>query len=351
MGQVRFDENGNEPPAEWKGVYNVKWQKQVVIAPSLPNTTKIRLYQRPEIEVAEVLAPYRNATQGANLSIQGTGSIIISTNRNDTGSVPGLPSFVTTLTAVGFNLDRRFANNGFLFTRLSSREGLVSDYTASISRVINDTTAILTFIDGVAADTGPRQSAAYTMSFMDDTTFATTPLSRSFADIRISKLTTFSGDVARAKIYVKSLDQPGDYQQVTDIQLEATELTLTQSLTSNQQDVRIGYFADQSTIDAYWTSGSVTSTRYTPSASCTVTYNRGELLDSMYISSPLSLFNTPSDVPQYFISTKQPLTFTEGMEYTLSGSFATVKTNPTMDSRLDVYVVGEAFPSSSDSPL
>lgn len=351
MGQLRFDENGNEPPPEWKGVYNVKWQKQVVIAPNLPNSTKIRLYQRPEIQVGEVLAPYRNAVQGANLTIQGTGSIVISTNRNDTGSVPGLPSFVTTLSTVGFNIDRRFANNGFLFARLTNRDGLVSDYTASISRVINDTTALLTFIDGVAADTGPRATSAYTMSFLDDTTFATTPLSRSFADIRLSKLTTFSGDVARAKIYVKSLDQPGDYQQVTDIQLEATELTLTQSLSANQQDVRIGYIADQSIIDAYWTSGSVTSTVYTPSGVCVLTYDRSELLDAMYLSSPLSLFNTPSDVPQFFIGTKEPLTFTEGMEYTLSGSFATVKTNPIMASRMDVYAVGEAFPSSSDSPL
>jgi hypothetical protein len=43
------DSNGitTAVPLEWENKYNVKWEKQINVNPSLANTTKIRFYQRP----------------------------------------------------------------------------------------------------------------------------------------------------------------------------------------------------------------------------------------------------------------------------------------------------------------
>jgi hypothetical protein len=44
-------------PLDWEGKYNVKWQKQINVNPSLANTTKIRFYQRPSATITEILSP------------------------------------------------------------------------------------------------------------------------------------------------------------------------------------------------------------------------------------------------------------------------------------------------------
>jgi len=44
-------------PLDWENKYNVKWQKQINVNPSLPNTTKIRFYQRPQASITEILSP------------------------------------------------------------------------------------------------------------------------------------------------------------------------------------------------------------------------------------------------------------------------------------------------------
>jgi hypothetical protein len=44
-------------PLDWENKYNVKWQRQINVDPSLANTTKIRFYQRPQVTITEILAP------------------------------------------------------------------------------------------------------------------------------------------------------------------------------------------------------------------------------------------------------------------------------------------------------
>ena len=44
-------------PTDWEGQYNVKWQRQINVNPSLANTTKIRFYKRPVANITETLSP------------------------------------------------------------------------------------------------------------------------------------------------------------------------------------------------------------------------------------------------------------------------------------------------------
>ena len=59
LGELSQYEDGNliltPVPLDWENKYNVKWQKQIDVNPSLANTTKIRFYQRPTAKITELL--------------------------------------------------------------------------------------------------------------------------------------------------------------------------------------------------------------------------------------------------------------------------------------------------------
>jgi hypothetical protein len=64
-----YNSNGlNSPiPLEWEGKYNVKWQKQINVNPSLANTTKIRFYRRPVATIVETLSPIYTIISGSKV--------------------------------------------------------------------------------------------------------------------------------------------------------------------------------------------------------------------------------------------------------------------------------------------
>src|SRR6185437_6546588 len=68
------DLSGRPVPTEWKGVYNVKWQKSLIVNPLKDNITPIRLYTQPGINVKEVFNAAR-ITSSSLATISFTGSI------------------------------------------------------------------------------------------------------------------------------------------------------------------------------------------------------------------------------------------------------------------------------------
>jgi hypothetical protein len=54
-------------PIEWEGQYNVKWQTQINVNPSLANTTKIRFYKRPVANITETLSPIYTIVDGVKV--------------------------------------------------------------------------------------------------------------------------------------------------------------------------------------------------------------------------------------------------------------------------------------------
>ena len=78
---------------------------------------------------------------------------------------------------------------------------------------------------------------------------------RSYADIRLSRLRTFSGDIDRVKVYARNKDAFGDFEMVSDQQIESPELLFNVFGAGNQ---RIGYFHSQDHVNLYWSSGSNT---------------------------------------------------------------------------------------------
>ena len=71
LGEVSsyIDDNGLvlPIPTEWEGQYNVKWQRQINVNPSLANTTKIRFYRRPVANITETLSPIYTIVDGVKV--------------------------------------------------------------------------------------------------------------------------------------------------------------------------------------------------------------------------------------------------------------------------------------------
>jgi hypothetical protein len=84
LGELKtyIDSDGikRDIPAEWKGVYNVKFEKTFKVNKLLSNEDKVRFYKRPKVTIDEISRPIFTATPTL---IQQTGSL------NGTPLVPG----------------------------------------------------------------------------------------------------------------------------------------------------------------------------------------------------------------------------------------------------------------------
>jgi hypothetical protein len=273
LGHLRQDASGNLPPEQFVNSFNMRWQKRINIVPSVPNSTPIRLYQRPSMSVSEVLIPSRNA-------------VIQPTITASTGSVTGIITTVipgtsvqqlTSIKASGFTFTRDMVNGKFMTTINGT------PFTSSISNILNGYTAQLSssFISGSAV---AFNSNAFNIVYTPAKQYSQTNLTRSFADIRLIGLRTFSGDIQRAKVYAKSLDQTSDFIQIADVSLDVTEITSTQSLSTGDPAVRMGYVKNASDVSQYWTAGKIVdSSRYVETGA-TASYNMSELMDSVRLA-------------------------------------------------------------------
>jgi hypothetical protein len=137
-------------PLDWENKYNVKWQKQIDVNPSLANTTKIRFYKRPTVSITELLEPIYRIESGSKVS---------------------------------------------------------------------------------------------------------SGINQSFAEIKLSQLETFAGDVKRVKVFRTSLGDISDFSLIQDILVESKELLTTFTL-SGSVIGNTGIFTSE-TLKTFWNTGSL----------------------------------------------------------------------------------------------
>jgi len=83
-------------------------------------------------------------------------------------------------------------------------------------------------------------------------------INQSFANIRVSNLETFAGDVKRIKVFRTSLGDISDYDMIQDILVESKELLTTYGLTGSVVG-NTGIFTSE-TLNKYWVTGSLRAT-------------------------------------------------------------------------------------------
>jgi hypothetical protein len=80
-------------------------------------------------------------------------------------------------------------------------------------------------------------------------------VTQSFADIKLSNLETFAGDVKRVKVYRTSQGDISDYDLIQDVLLESKELLTTYGLSGSVVG-NTGIFTGE-TLQKYWNTGSL----------------------------------------------------------------------------------------------
>ena len=217
-----FDESGNkiEVPDEFKGRPNIRYTQGFKINPKLPNKTPVRFFKRPTFSVTEI---EKALIIKDNMSLSKSGSIIGIPEIPDSGS-----DFSNWTAPSQYRIKLQEGNK---FTQsMDENTTLVVDdlgFSSSVLEVLNEDEMLVRkpyLVDNIVQSFSP---VSYSMDFesVEDASIDSgSNITASYAEIRLENLSTFTGDVARIKIFRKSRNDLGDFQVVQENKLDSTEL-------------------------------------------------------------------------------------------------------------------------------
>ena len=280
-------------PDEWKGVYNVKWEKSFNINKNLNNESIVRFYKRPIVSITELVKPIFSKSI---------------TNVTETGEISGFPMNPPQ----SFDISNWRAGTTYLLQRTSGSwdrdvdENTITisslNYSPNIIEVLNDREVL---VDVPFTDSNNLvqsfSSQSYSVTYQDiqNQTIGESALTGSFGKIDITQLKTFVGDVARVKVFRKSRNAVGDFQFVQEAKLESTEL-LRDITTTRDTEISYGRF-DSYNLSNYW----VTSSNSHPTT-----------INSSVLSQAVKIDYAGSGVQE--LITSQSISISKDVEYTLN---------------------------------
>jgi hypothetical protein len=297
---------------------SVKWIRNITIDKSLKNVSKVRFYQRPSLEVSSIQVPVLSTTISNNLIVskQFSGSIhglavsppkdtnLSLVNRRNidinyqlvidspsiTSSSPEVNACNTqmigsTVDIVIDKIQKPFSTDEVSPTNPSS-SFIISDVYNNKTLLISDpyyytdtkNNSVITNISSASVLVSypfvsyNTTTASYLTTTIDG---VVSIVKQSYADITYRNIRTFSGYLARHKIYRKSLLSNADFEIVADEPLFINEV-LADNLTQNKYYDKLGVFYNSDHIARYWfTSSNNLSIQHTPNV----------FANSMFISS------------------------------------------------------------------
>jgi len=262
LGEVSeyVDANGIKQPVplQYRDTYNVRWQKEINVNPFLQNNTKIRFYKRPQVEITEILKPVFTITetriaQGGNTSLYPTDYYVNNTfgKFGDQYILPDDLEYFATL------LNGQTFQNNMLGETMSFSS--YPTYTPEILEIISADTAKINppLIESDIVQT--VMTTPYSVTYLSGSDRTQSEFTSSYANIKLSQLETFAGDVKRVKVFRRSKGSISDYELVQDILLESTELLIT--LEGSSRAVQSTGIFDSEILSKYWnTTETLTST-------------------------------------------------------------------------------------------
>jgi len=298
---------------------SVKWSQNITINKTLNNSSKVRFYQSPTMEIQSAVVPV----------ITSSISMGLITTKTFTGTLNGLavtPSKGTDLSSInkgGIEIDYRLhvtspsiINSTLNIDSINSQmigktvnltinkiqqpnstqeiTPLVTTASFIVGDVVDNTTmkvtspyfykdnlnnaTITNISDAIFTIQYPfinynTISTQYQTSTIDGVTYI---VKNCYADITYRNIRTFSGFVARHKVYRKSLLSNSDYSVIADEPVVINEL-LADDVSQNKQFCLLGKFYNDEHISRYW---------FTSSNNISFTHSPSVAIDSAYISSP-----------------------------------------------------------------
>ena len=305
LGELKeYDDNGVKRtiPENWKGAYNVKWEKTFQINKNLANEDRVRFYRRPVVNITEINKPIFNNNS------------TVLTKSGSANGIPLVPIANTNLSNFTLPTSYRIttADDNFWTGSIAGQTITFGDinYSAKIDEVVSDTEIVVSPPYTQTNLVKPFTNKDYSVSFnyLEGVTDLATALTGSFAKINITDMKTFVGDAARVKVFRRSQSNLTDYEFVQEIQLESNEL-LRDIETTIANEENYGTFTED-ILSQYW---------ITSSNDFTTEFNRSFLYNSAKLNSTTG---------NYFI-TSQSFSVQSGVEYTLDFNVKKGSTNGT----------------------
>ena len=342
-------------PKEWKDRPNILLTKQIIVDKSKSNNQTIRFYNIPSVTITE----NQSKKQGV-ISYKDNASKIITTSGSGNFSGYYGDDSKYYLTFNNDSMIREMKNASIIIS--SSISGAINrDYI--ISRVLSNSTAQLnqpyyTKTNNKIKISGFQSSGdiSYTMSYASSVSqSAATGSSQSFANIELTNIGIFSGQISRIKTYIKNsqVSDEIEYELINDTAIKSKDLLIdSESIYNNH----IGYFYNKEWFESWWaTSSAETNWSYEMSSN----YH----IDSIHIScseNPISLSNEIK-----IINESKSLSYTynesEVNVYSLEFSgysiqknkeyFDGEKINELNRAKLKIYLSGSAFGNSDGHSL
>ncbi len=297
----------------------VKWSQNITINKTLKNVSKVRFYQPPALEVESAVVPVLSSSISTGLI----------DNKGFTGTVNGLamvPSKGTDLSSINKrNIDIDYRLNVTSPVIVNSTPDDLSVNAQLIGATVNltintiqqpdstqeitPTTSAMSFIiSDVVNNTTMKLSSPYyyydtygnasitnisnanfsiqypyvnynnlTTAYQTTTIGGVTYVVKgSYADITYRNIRTFSGYVARHKVYRKSLLSNADFSVIADEPITINEV-LADDLTQNKFYYLLGKFYNDEHIARYW---------FTSSNNISLNHSPSVAINSAFLSSP-----------------------------------------------------------------
>lgn len=282
LGELKeYDNNGvtQKVPDEWEGIYNVKWGRSFNINKNLANEDKVRFYRRPDININEIVKPIFS---GNPETVTQTGSL---------SGIPLVPNEETSLTNFSLPTSYRLKiDSGSFWTGSVKGQQINFDeinYSPIVDDIVNDVELVVSppYTENNLVKSFKDKAYSVTFPHLEGVGDLATALTGSFAEINITDLGTFVGDVARVKVFRRSQSNLTDFEFIQDIQLESNEI-LRDVETLGKRAELYGQFTED-VISNFWE---------TSSNQTEVSINQNFLFNSVKLNSvPESYFNTTKD--------------------------------------------------------
>ena len=374
-GTARKRPGGRSVSPNWKYRPNVRWEREVYVDPSQPNTSPIIFPNQPRITINENVKPYLSesyaedlalntlVTDEAHFELAFTPSYTVGGGRSTTNSGYGysVPSqTLITSNDIHFSASMlggtiTFANpTASMLPALPSSYNIpnlkqngssnTTDYTASIVQVINSSTIKVspaysfeyTYTSGGTAVSrnggysAPPQShyatsaaTAFSQSFCSMSWAGTPTLYtennynlHSYANIILANIDPMVGDVYRCKTSMRSHGM-----QTWDIL--ADEIIEGRELLSDPSNIfriaRMGEFDGQPVIDAYWSASIVSEDASFSPAGPILKADSEALMYGMILSGSLALSGSSTrDLDYVKVNAKTPIEVFRNCEYQIA---------------------------------
>ena len=299
LGELKnyVDTNGSviPVPSEWKGIYNVKWQRTFKVNKNLNNEDIVRFYKRPLVNIDELVKPI--FTKSVNQ---------VTDSESTVTGIAQLPNAGTNLSTYrGGTFYKLIKSSGSWDIDVDENTIDVtidgSLYSPKIIEVLNDREVLvdIPYTHESIVSNCVSQSYSVTDTDVQNETIGESAVTGSFAKIDITQLKTFVGDVARVKVFRKSRSSANDFQFVQESRLESTEL-LRDITTTENTELSYGRF-DQTNLDTYWVTTSI---------------DHPTEIDSSILSQAVKVDYNGSGVQK--LITSQSFSISKDVEYTLN---------------------------------